>query len=93
MEQLVHWNLGPRGEWPQLAQTSYQEPVQGFQMYQKQKWTTSGQIWTDDKSPNPKVGVKDVAFFRLSYSSGSGGIAQLAQTSYQEPVQGFLMYQ
>ena len=50
----------------EIAQTSYQEPLQGFQMYQQQKWRTCGQIWTDEKSPSPKVGVKDVAFFWLS---------------------------
>ena len=50
-----------------MAQTSYQEPLQGFQMYQQQKWRTCGQIWTEvpvhQSNQNPKVGVKDVAFF------------------------------
>ena len=44
-------------------QASCQVHVPGLQMYQQQKWRTCGQIWTDEKSPSPKVGVKDVAFF------------------------------
>ena len=61
-------------EWPQLAQTSYQEPVQGFQMYQQQKWRTCGwkksqpQSWGERCSVSAAKVVKDVTIFWLSWN-------------------------